>query len=134
MDAVHHGGTTTVTVSHRLGEPLDDGRLVVRSVGKPDEYELPDSFGEGATWSTTVPGTPPAMQQHVLVVENATGTVVFDGQFPVRTPEPTATTAPAYEPPEDDSPGDEETATSTLTSTSTPTPEPGGENGNGGGN
>ena len=125
VDAVHHGGTTTVTVSHRLGGPLDDGRLVVHSVGKTDEYELPDPFDEGATWTTMVPGTPPGVQLHVLVVENTTGTVVFDGQFAVRTPGPTATPAPAYGPPEDDdSPGDEGTATPTPTVTPTPEDPP----------
>ena len=127
VDAIHHGGTTTVTVYHRLGDPLDDGRLVVESVGKTDEFELPDPFVEGATWTTTVPGTPPGVRLQVLVVDNATGAVVFDGEFAVRTPGPTATPAPAYgtpaEPPEeDDSPGDEETATQTATATPTPTP------------
>jgi flagellin-like protein len=127
VDAVHRGGTTTVTVSHRLGEPLDDGRLIVESVGKTDEYALPDPFDEGATWTTVVPGTPPGVRLHVLVVENATGTVVFDGQFAVQTPGPTATPAPAYgtptKPPEADDPsGDGEAATPTTTPTSTATP------------
>jgi hypothetical protein len=111
--ATDRGGTTTLTVRHTVGEPIDDGRVILRS--RDETHGLPDPFVEGTTWKTPISGAPVGTRLDVLVVENATGAAVFEGRVTVRAPTPTATPAPASGPP---------TSTSTSTPISTPTPTP----------
>ncbi|WP_152042115.1 type IV pilin N-terminal domain-containing protein [Salinigranum salinum] len=119
--AIDRGGTTTLTVRHTIGETIDDGQVVLRSRG--EIHEMPDSFVEGTRWTTPISGAPAGTRLDVLVVENATGTVVFEGRVTVVEPTLTATPAPAYGPPTTTpTPASPPTSTATPTSTSTATP------------
>lgn len=125
--ATDRGGTTTLTVRHTVGETIDDGRVILRS--RDETHEMPDSFVEGTRWTTPISGAPAGTHLDVLVVENATGTVVFEGRVTVVEPTPTATPAPAHGPPTTTptpvpTPAATPTATPTPTPTATPTPTP----------
>lgn len=80
--AVNESGTTTLTVTHTGGEPIEDGAVVVQSSGATDA--LSDPFEEGMQWSTTLSGAPAGSQLRVLVVENATDAVVFNSRVTVQ--------------------------------------------------
>jgi Tfp pilus assembly protein PilV len=114
-DTTDATGEVTVTVKHMGGEPVDDGMVLLRD--RDESYPLPDHFEEGTEWETSVTGAPVGSRLHVVVVENATESVVFNSPVTVRDGTPPATPASTATP----------VSTTTPASTATPTVGGGGD-------
>ncbi|WP_161570053.1 type IV pilin N-terminal domain-containing protein [Salinigranum halophilum] len=121
-DTTDATGEVTVTVKHMGGEPVDDGMVLLRD--RDESYPLPDHFEEGTEWETSVTGAPVGSRLHVVVVENATESVVFNSPVTVRDGTPPATIPSTATPTATATPTPTSTATSTPTPTSTATPTP----------